>query len=95
MKTKVRESDFPRSPFEIDENELKHLDRRVRWRILRMREGRCPQCGRVLETDMRLCIRCTVKQREKGRRRFGCKRRWRSRSYELEKLINDAEDDAK
>gem|GEM_PF-5519525 len=53
--------------------------------------GRCPNCGKRMDTPRSRCSRCLTKVRESARKRLNCKRRYRAASYLFEGAADYAE----
>ena len=62
----------------------KRVSRQRLWQLRKLREGRCTRCGQpaVLKGH---CLKHAVAHREYQRRKLGCKRRLKSKTYRLEK----------
>src|SRR5262245_15598803 len=60
--------------------ETETLSRQRRWQLLQKQMGNCPLCGKVSDSGS-YCLPCTIKRRERQRKKFGAKRRYNAASY--------------
>jgi len=60
--------------------ETEILSRQRRWQLLQKQLGNCPLCGKVSDSGS-YCLPCTIKRRERQRKKFGAKRRYNAASY--------------
>ena len=60
--------------------ETETLSRQRRWQLLQKQMGNCPLCGKLSDSGS-YCLPCTIKRRERQRKKFGAKRRYNAASY--------------
>jgi len=60
--------------------ETETLSRQRRWQLLQKQMGKCPLCGKGSDSGS-YCLPCTIKRRERQRKKFGAKRRYNAASY--------------
>jgi hypothetical protein len=63
------------------------ISRQRKWQLRNIQAGLCQICSAKAVTLGGLCLEHLIKNREKQRVKQGSKRRYRSKSYELEKTI--------
>ncbi len=68
-----------------DEFTNKKLSRQRKYQLRKSRDGLCCQCGKPTVMGLIFCIECTVDRRDRSRKLKGCKRRYNSLSYLVEK----------
>lgn len=70
----------------IDEFTDRPVSRARKQQLRRMRDGLCKLCGKPVATT-KFCLAHAVREREKNRKRHGCRQRNRSLTYQLEALF--------
>ena len=72
MSTKRIKDEFARLP----------ISRQRKYQLRHKRDGRCETCGDPAFRGTARCIKHLVKARENQRKKYGCKRRYNTVSYQ-------------
>jgi hypothetical protein len=64
-------------------DEPKPISRQRRWQMKMLSRGNCPKCGGSRVNDACLCPKCLSAERDRQRKKLGCKKEYNSLSRRM------------